>query len=85
MNIANQKLMTNTLMPQLEKLTPGGGAYLNEGNSQQPNYQQVFYGKSYQALQAIKDKYDPDQIFYAVTAVGSDRWKVDASGRLCPT
>jgi hypothetical protein len=33
----------------------------------------------------IKDKYDPDQIFYAITAVGSERWYEDMEkgGRLC--
>lgn len=75
--------MTNALMPALESLTPGGGSYLNEGDFRQPNWQQAFYGEHYEALTAVKDKYDPEQIFYGLTAVGSDRWAIQEDGRLC--
>jgi len=75
--------MTKVLVPQLEKLTPGGGAYLNEGDFQQPDWQTVFYGSNYNALKWIKDKYDPFQIFYALTGVGSDRWRQESDGKLC--
>ncbi|XDG05843.1 hypothetical protein ABKA04_005458 [Annulohypoxylon sp. FPYF3050] len=45
-NIANQKTMTDTLVPQLSALIPGGGsAYLNEGNPWEPSWQRVFYGE----------------------------------------
>ena len=83
MNIASQQLLTNDLLPRLENLTPGGGAYLNEGDPYQPDFQQVFYGTNYERLLAIKAKYDPDDIFYAVTAVGSESWGTQADGRLC--
>jgi hypothetical protein len=45
----------------------------------------VLYGVNYEALLNIKDKYDPDQIFYAITGVGSERWyeDKDKGGRLC--
>lgn len=82
-NLANQRLMTNELVPQLEMLTPGGGAYLNEANFQQPNFQQTLYGANYDRLMAIKDKYDPTHMFYALTGVGSEYWTVAQDGRLC--
>ena len=77
--------MTNELLPLIESLTPNGGAYINEANFQQPDFQQVFYGSHYSRLRAIKGKYDPDCIFYALTAVGSEDWYEDQSrgGRLC--
>ena len=75
--------MTNVLLPQLEQLTPGGGAYLNEANFQQPDFQQVFYGSNYARLSDIKNKYDPEDIFYALTAVGSENWIEADDGRLC--
>ncbi|KAK4493712.1 hypothetical protein PRZ48_014897 [Zasmidium cellare] len=77
--------MTYKYLPMLERLTPGGGAYLNEADFQQPDYKEVFYGGNYDRLLKIKEKYDPNQIFYAITAVGSDRWYEDATrgGRLC--
>jgi hypothetical protein len=59
------------------------GAYLNEGDWNQPDCQNVFYGENYPRLLAIKDKYDPGHNFYGRTAVGSDRWGEDRDGRLC--
>lgn len=47
------------LLPQLDALSPGGGAYLNEGDPWQPNWQQVFYGDNYARLRQIKKTYDP--------------------------
>ena len=85
LNIANQKLITEVLVPELEKLTPGGGSYLNEANFQQPDWQQAFYGTNYERLREIKDKYDPEHIFYAITAVGSEYWSQKPDGRLCKT
>jgi hypothetical protein len=31
----------------------------------------------------VKKKYDPGNIFYATTAVGSEAWTVASGGRLC--
>lgn len=75
--------MTNDLVPALEAITPGGGAYLNEADFRQPGFQDVFYGDSYSALLAIKEKYDPEGLFYALTGVGSERWASRPDGRLC--
>ena len=83
LDLANQQLMTHELIPLLEELTPGGGAYLNEADFQQPNFQQTFYGPNYNRLNAIKDKYDPTHMFYALTGVGSEYWTVAQDGRLC--
>ncbi|KAK3176612.1 hypothetical protein OEA41_007935 [Lepraria neglecta] len=81
--IALQEVMTNELLPPLEAITPGSGCYLNEGDPNQPNWQETFYGVNYPRLLAIKAKYDPNDIFYAATAVGSDGWEADVGGRLC--
>jgi hypothetical protein len=58
---------------------------MNECDFQEPNFQQVLYGSNYERLLRIKDRYDPGQIFYALTAVGSERWFQDevGGGRLC--
>ncbi|KAK3674091.1 hypothetical protein LTR78_005938 [Recurvomyces mirabilis] len=82
--LANQKLMTNVLIPKLAELTPNGSCYLNEGDFNQPDFQDVFYGANYQRLLSIKNKYDPNHMFYAVTAVGSEYWVPQPNaGRLC--
>ena len=57
--------------------------YLNEADPFEPDFQTQFYGVNYPRLLRIKDKYDPFGVFYATTAVGSDRWEVLADGRLC--
>ncbi|TGO47640.1 hypothetical protein BCON_0269g00060 [Botryotinia convoluta] len=83
LNISNQDLVTYDVIPQLERLTPGGGAYLSEGDFRQPNWQHVFYGSNYKRLRDIKLKYDPHELFYALTGVGSDSWIMTGDGGLC--
>ncbi|RAL13378.1 FAD-dependent oxidoreductase [Aspergillus homomorphus CBS 101889] len=79
--LANQ--MTEKWVPMLEALTPDPGCYMNEADPQQPNWQEAFYGPNYNRLLAIKKQYDPQDTFYAPTAVGSDSWVQEADGRLC--
>ncbi|KAI0095757.1 putative alcohol oxidase [Nemania sp. FL0031] len=85
-NIANQKLMTDVIVPKLARLIPGGGsAYLNEGDPWEPSWQKVFYGQNYDRLLKIKNKYDPERVLYALTGVGSEAWAERTDGRLCRT
>jgi len=82
--VANQDLMTDVLIPKLAELTPNGSCYLNEGDFRQPDWQSVFYGSDYSKLEAIKEKYDPNRVFWATTAVGSEYWVLrPEDGRLC--
>lgn len=83
LNLENQDLVTYDVIPQLERLTPGGGAYLSEGDFRQSDWQQVFYGENYEKLRSIKVRYDRHELFYALTAVGSDSWTVREDGSLC--
>ncbi|GAP86889.2 putative FAD linked N-terminal [Rosellinia necatrix] len=82
--VAYQNTLSNTIMPQIEAATPGGGAYLNEANFQQANWQSNFYGSSYTRLKQIKDQVDQGGVFYAQTAVGSEEWMENFEQRLCP-
>ena len=54
-----------------------------QADFQDPDWKATFYGSNYERLLSIKNKYDPDHLFYATTAVGSDYWTVGAGGRLC--
>ncbi|KAI5864079.1 FAD-binding domain-containing protein [Durotheca rogersii] len=83
--VSYQKRLTEDLMPQIEAATPGGGAYINEANFQQAGWQEAFYGANYPRLKNIKSRVDPQGVFYAQTAVGSDEWAEDGDGRLCRT
>lgn len=57
----------------------------------EPNWQDDFYGSNYPKLLKIKAKYDPHDVFYAFTGVGSEAWEVrdgeqglqTQNGRLC--
>ena len=81
--LANQRRITQDFVPLLSRLASNAGAYMNEADPFQPNWQTVFYGVNYMRLRDIKAKYDPGNIFYAFGAVGSDEWTVRNDGRLC--
>ncbi|KAI0844755.1 FAD-binding domain-containing protein [Daldinia vernicosa] len=82
-NLQSINAITNVLLPQLSSLTPNGGAYLSESDFQQPEWESTFYGAHYDRLGQIKSKYDPDDLFYALGGVGSERWAQKSDGRLC--
>jgi hypothetical protein len=90
---ANADLQANILDPW-RKVTPvekGGGTYLNEASVEEPDWMESFYGGYYPRLSEVKKKWDPFDVFYATTAVGSERWEVrdreqgvqTQNGRLC--
>lgn len=67
----------------LRDLTPNGGTYMNEADVYGVDFQKSFYGANYDRLLSIKKKYDPQGLFYATTAVGSEAWTRQDNGRLC--
>ena len=75
--------LVGKLNPMLDQLAPESGAYMNEANFKDANWKEDFYGANYEKLRAIKAKYDPTDLLYATTAVGSDAWVVAEDGRLC--
>lgn len=83
--LALQDELHDNIMPFVNNATPGAGAYGNEANWDQDDWQNAFYGDHYSRLREIKNTYDPDSIFYGLTTVGSDAWAEDAEGRLCRT
>jgi len=60
--------------PKWRALTPGGGTYMSESDYIEPDWQQSFHGHKYQRLYEIKQKWDPESVFYAQNAVGSEDW-----------
>jgi FAD/FMN-containing dehydrogenase len=83
--------LTNDWMARWREVSPGAGSYMSEGDINEPDFQQSFYGEHYARLLALKKKYDPTGLFYAPTAVGSEEWYVTdqlewiptQNGRLC--
>ncbi|KAJ7507300.1 isoamyl alcohol oxidase [Mycena galericulata] len=56
----------------LRDITPGSGAYTNEGDLYETNHEESFWGPNYPALLAIKRKYDPHSLLDCWQCVG---WK----------
>lgn len=81
--LAAQDLMTDALMPQIEAVTPGGGAYMNEADFRQPRWQEEVFGENHERLGEVKRAWDPEGFFYALYGVGSEGWDVVADGRMC--
>ncbi|KAI0968593.1 hypothetical protein F4678DRAFT_442272 [Xylaria arbuscula] len=82
-NVAAQAQLTDDIMPPIIAASPGGGAYLNEANFEEPDWQTSFYGANYARLLQVKDRYDTNGLLYARTAVGSERWAENEEHRLC--
>lgn len=84
--LALQAELTDSVGPQLEALASvrdGAGIYLNEANFMQQDWQTEFYGDNYPRLRNVKRDYDPQDLLYAATGVGSEAWVPDEEGRLC--
>ena len=75
--------ITFTKVAAMRAIAPDTGSYMNEGDRFDPSFLRDFYGRSLDRLETIKGKYDPRGLFYCPTCVGSERWVVDADGRLC--
>ncbi|KAE9566590.1 FAD-linked oxidoreductase [Colletotrichum fructicola] len=82
---------THGHMQRWRDVSPGAGSYLAESDRMEPNFQQSFYGdEKYPRLLELKRKWDPEDVFYAATAVGSEFWTIETAdglphenGRLC--
>lgn len=70
--------LTHRQMPLLDELEHGKmGAYLNEADPNEPNFQQQFWGENYDRLLSIKQKVDPTSLFLVRKGVGSEYWDGD--------
>lgn len=67
--------ITDREVPLLDSLESGKmGAYLNEADANESNFQQSFWGTNYPRLLAIKNSRDPDDLFIVRKGVGSENW-----------
>ncbi|KAK4124879.1 FAD-binding domain-containing protein [Parathielavia appendiculata] len=66
----------------LRQLAPDMGAYVNEADYEEPNWQHEFWGSNYKRLLQIKRKVDPDDVLWCHPCVGNERWE-QVDDRLC--
>ncbi|API86481.1 FAD-binding protein [Francisella uliginis] len=67
-------------MSMIQNLAPNAGTYANEADYFQKDWQKVFWGDNYSHLLNIKNKYDPQGLFYCHHCVGSEYWQ---DGGMC--
>jgi FAD/FMN-containing dehydrogenase len=75
-------LRINQATAELEKLTPDGGAYVAESSYFQADWQKTYWGPNYPRLLAVKQRYDPNGLFFVRHGVGSEGWSDDGFTRL---
>ncbi|WP_233804703.1 FAD-binding oxidoreductase [Paraburkholderia sp. HP33-1] len=64
-------------MEQLRTVVPDNGAYVAESSYFQRDWQHAYWGDNYPRLLRIKQKYDPDGLFFVRHGVGSEMWSDD--------
>jgi FAD/FMN-containing dehydrogenase len=69
-------------MAALRAAAPDTGAYVNECDYFQENWQRAFWGPNYPRLARIKRHYDPDGLFTVHHGVGSEAWSADGFTRI---
>ncbi|KAI9933667.1 hypothetical protein MW887_008140 [Aspergillus wentii] len=84
-SVANKTIydMTYKRGYALRQLAPDSGAYFNEANPYEIDWQWSFFGPNYARLHEIKQKYDPEGILWCHHCVGSERWAERRDGSLC--
>jgi FAD/FMN-containing dehydrogenase len=69
-------------MGELRKLVPKPGSYVSESDYFEADWRGAFWGANYPRLRAVKDKVDPEGMFFVHHGVGSEDWSPDGFTRL---
>jgi len=78
-----QHELAMTQLPALEALEKGNmGGYLGIPFPYESQSSQVFWGSNYDRLMAIKDHWDPSDLFITRLGVGSERWDEEGMCRV---
>ena len=94
LNATAEKAVTedlrNVRTQALRELAPATGAYVNEADPTEPEWQKTFWGENYARLAWLKKKWDPKGVFWCRPCVGSEEWVVEGGdaigqheGRIC--
>lgn len=81
--------LTYTKLDAMKKFSPGMGTYSNEADPWDPDWKESWWGDHYDFLLSVKEKYDPERVFWTWKSVGGDGWEevkgAGAFGPVCET
>ncbi|KAM0465689.1 hypothetical protein ACHAPV_001746 [Trichoderma viride] len=79
-----QHTLTNVVDESFRKASPHAISYVNEVDPFQPNWQTAFWGPNYGKLVTVREKWDPNRIFYSIATPGTEDWEqIEGFTRLC--
>lgn len=64
-------------MDELLKVVPQPGSYVAESDFFERDWPRSFWGPHYEKLAAVKQRYDPEGLFFVHHGVGSEAWSED--------
>ncbi|SHL11712.1 FAD/FMN-containing dehydrogenase [Bradyrhizobium lablabi] len=67
---------------ELKKIAPDTGSYVAESSFFEEGWQKSYWGANYPKLLDIKNRCDPDGLFFVHHGVGSEAWSADGFVRL---
>jgi hypothetical protein len=67
----------------LRTLSPRTGAYFNEADAGESEWQEAFFGRAYEGLKEVKERVDPGGVLWCRGCVGSEEWREGEGGGLC--
>lgn len=77
-------LFAEELSPLLIDVAPDGGSYSNEADTFMPQWRHEMYGDNWEKLLKVKDKWDPEGVFFSRHTPGADKWRINLdTGRMC--
>jgi hypothetical protein len=64
-------------MNELRAVALNGGAYVSESNFFESDFQHSYWGSNHARLAKVKQRYDPNGLFFVHNGVGSEQWSAD--------
>lgn len=77
-----ENIVTNVYGKAIRDASPNSASYVNEGDVNEPNWQDTYWGPHYPRLLRLKKKFDPLGVLYAKATPGTEEW-VELDGKLC--